>query len=397
MSGSLLTPYEAACEPNKAKMAPSVVRRANIRAHDLAQSNSLDTLRLMAALAVLVGHASIITGINPIMFGSIPLHAFGVCVFFSISGFLVTQSWMSDSNLGRYITRRALRIFPGLLVVLLATALIIGPIATVNPTAGYFSNIATYKYILSNLLLITNWSLPGVFAHVPISGQANGSLWTLPVEFALYLFTPIFVFFNRRGNSSAAIILLIASLVVTIAQPAFPTIFNKSIHGVNVGLGLRFAPFFWAGCALRMLEFYSWPGKVRRACFIIAAFLLLVSVFWGGHFPILGLIALIPTVYCVLFIGLSDWLYSGRISRLGDLSYGVYLWAFPVQQLVVQKLGGGPVLNIAISLPAALVLAYASWHLIERPALRLKPQRRRFPSEEHLPVVSENALQSPAA
>lgn len=360
------------------------------------QRNSFDSLRLLGSIIVLVGHAFIITGTPQLMVGDIPLHSFGVCIFFSISGFLITQSWLSDGDLGRFLQRRLLRIIPALVVTVFATALVVGPISTTEPLATYYSHGATYRYILSNSILVTDWGLPNVFSSLPIHGQANGSLWTLPIEFSLYLIVPVIVLLYSRLSRATPWALLAISVMVVIAEPFFPHLYNKSIRGVNVGWGLGLAPYFWVGSALRLLELSSWSLKQRRIALTVSVSMLALWVIFQGLLPTTRALLVIPIALLVLLIGLEDWLHSALIERVGDLSYGVYLWAFPIQQLIRLKLGGGPLLNLAIAAPTTMIIAYGSWHLVERSALRFKPRRRSHPEQEEKPAVSELAIQTPS-
>ena len=355
----------SAHESNKLRSAPRADRQ---------QNNSFDSLRLIGSLMVLFGHAFIITGGEAPRIGTIPIHSFGVCIFFVISGFLITQSWMADSNWRRFMQRRALRIFPALLIVVTVTALVIGALATNEPLIQYYRHGWTWRYIVSNSFLITVWGLPGVFDDLPIAGQANGSLWTLPIEFGLYLLTPLFVALHRRIAGIAPLILLCLSIAVIVAAPEFPGVFRYNLLGIDLGEGLVLAPYFWLGIAMRMMDFGTRPLQQQRWALVVSA---LVTILWAilANPALLAVGAISISVF-VLLLGLTDVLHSRKLGRLGDLSYGTYLWAFPLQQFVMAKAGGGLVLNLAIVAPVTLVLAYLSWHCIERQALRLKPTRR---------------------
>ncbi len=184
-------------------------------------------------------------------------------------------------------------------------------------------------------------------------------------------------------------------MAVVVANSAFPSFFQTNVMGVNIGWGLSLAPYFWIGCALRLLDLGMWPERSKRLAFVVSLPIALLWAVLASRIPHLIVIAIIPIATTVLLLGMTSWLHSSLMKRVGDLSYGVYLWAFPIQQLVMEKTTSGPIVNLAIALPVTLVLAYASWHLIERPALRFKPRRRVRPAEEHSPAVSEAALQSP--
>src|SRR5215470_3554312 len=160
------------------------------------RQNNFDALRLLAAISVIFSHSFLIaegtqnnerlivlTGNQSI------LGLTGVFVFFAISGFLVTQSFEQTANPLHYLAKRALRIFPGLFVATLMSAFILSPLVTTLPLGAYLSRPEPYTYVLGNTLLDqTVHELPGVsFVDNPVGHEINGSLWTLRLEFTMYL------------------------------------------------------------------------------------------------------------------------------------------------------------------------------------------------------------------
>lgn len=359
------------------------------------RQNSFDTLRLVGSLIVLVGHAFIITGASAPKVGQIPLHSFGVCIFFAVSGYLITQSWLSDSHPARYLRRRLLRIIPALAVTAFLTALVVGPVVSSESVQSYFSHRYVLAYAILNSAMVTVWSLPGVFETLPLRGQVNGSLWTLPIEFLLYLVVPVFVAGRRLSKFVAPVALILAAALVTFARDYYPAVFLFNFHGIDLGKGLALAPYFWVGSALRLLDLTEWSARTRTVARLICAGLIAIWLFAPGSGHALLALMVMPIALVVLEIGLSSRFRLAVLDRSGDLSYGTYLWAFPVQQAVFQWTGSGPMTNMALSLPVVLLLAALSWRLIERPALKFKPKRRRHPEEEKLPVAADMALQTP--
>ncbi len=156
-------------------------------------NNNFDFLRLTAACLVLIGHAPLILGQKfyswdpfKILFGH-NMHAFGVVVFFVISGFLVASSWERRHSAFSYFKARILRIFPGLIVAVLICVFILGLLLTNRPTGEYLSSVQTYQYLFNMTLLRISYNLPGVFEYNPIASSINGSLWSLPYEFCCYI------------------------------------------------------------------------------------------------------------------------------------------------------------------------------------------------------------------
>src|SRR5215470_11587031 len=160
------------------------------------RANNFDALRLFAAISVIFSHSFLIaegtqnrewlillTG-NQCILGLT-----GVFIFFAISGFLVTQSFEQTPNRLHFLAKRALRIFPGLLIATLLSAFVLGPLVTTLPLASYLSRAEPYQYVIGNTLLDqTVHELPGVsFVDNPVGLEINGSLWTLRLEFAMYL------------------------------------------------------------------------------------------------------------------------------------------------------------------------------------------------------------------
>lgn len=136
---------------------------------------------------VLYGHSFVLLGLRePLFMSWLPLGPLGVFIFFTISGYLVSESWDRDPHLLRFFQRRLLRILPGLAVCVLLTVGVLGPLLTTLPLADYFSNPHTLGYLRTIGLYITYY-LPGVFDGNRYPNAVNGSLWSLPVEFLMYI------------------------------------------------------------------------------------------------------------------------------------------------------------------------------------------------------------------
>lgn len=163
----------------------------------MSHRNNLTALRLVAAGLVLYGHAFILLGLPaPSFMGWAPFGPIGVYIFIAISGYLVAQSWYSDPDFFRFLQRRAIRIFPGLIVCTALTVFVLGPLLTDIRLAEYFKSPATAGYF-ANIALYTNYRLPGVFETNHLPGVVNGSLWSLPAEFSMYLGLAMAVFWRH--------------------------------------------------------------------------------------------------------------------------------------------------------------------------------------------------------
>jgi peptidoglycan/LPS O-acetylase OafA/YrhL len=337
------------------------------------RSNNLDVIRFVAAAAVIYGHAFPLNSAGSPGFLSNSVQTIGVKVFFMLSGLLIAQSWLSDPHVLRFAARRALRLFPALAVVLLLSVFVLGPVFTTLPLREYFSNERTWRY-LGNIGLNITYDLPGVFAANPYKNAVNGSLWSLPVEVCMYLATPVVLTLAtllRRPR----LVLWLVTIVSVLASAWFVRTPGHQSDFVAYGIGLTslldVAPFFAVG-ALCCVE--GWQKKVSPQTAVLVFFL---AVMFPSLTPVvdeLVLMVLVPVL--VLGLGFAENPRFARAGRFGDVSYGLYLYGFAVQQVVTALAGKAisPQLNAAIALVICIVCAWASWHLVEKRALARRPR-----------------------
>ncbi len=326
--------------------------------------NNLDFIRFAAAAGVILSHAFPLaqgTGtrepLEDFTRGQMTLGRLCVAVFLVISGLLITQSYERTPSLARYTWARVLRIFPGLAVVLLLSALLLGPALTQAPLGVYFGSSETYLYLLRNFTLYApQWELPGVFTGNAYPGAVNGSLWTLKYEVGFYLLV--------AGLGAAGLLRKWVALAGWAAAAVVPFV---PYVGPRLGFWPELYLYFGGGLALYLLR-----DRVRMSPWVAlgCAAALGVTAWLGvGFRHAVGCCG----AYLVLYLAFLPSRLSG-FARHGDFSYGVYIYAFPVQQLVTALLGGRTEwwVNAALSLPVVVALAALSWHLVEQPALRLK-------------------------
>ncbi|MCS5722015.1 acyltransferase [Herbiconiux sp. CPCC 203407] len=349
------------------------------------RDNNFDFLRIAAALAVIAGHAFYLRGTPEIIpvIGGIRIHILGVAVFFAISGYLITKSRLGRNSPGRYLAHRTARIFPALIVVVALSVLALGPVFTGLSVTEYFANPGSWEYF-KNAALHPVYRLPGVFGGLPYPAIVNGSLWTLPVEFFCYLVVFVIGFLPRRAVGYALVAFALLSMVGWLILVDSPE--RLVIWGTLVNDAARMWGFFAVGGILALIR--------RRAFFRLDAAAVLTLVWL--LVPILDerfstLISWVLVPYIVLSFGLASTPILRRTGRFGDFSYGLYLYAFPVQQVVVQVIGPlNAVLNLMLVTALTLVCAVASWHLVEKHALRLA---RRSRASGEARVVREPLLQ----
>ncbi len=325
------------------------------------RANNFDGVRLVAALMVLVGHGFVLTGAGraPTLFG-IPIHTLAVAVFFAISGYLIAGSWAASPHPGRFLWHRFLRIFPGLIAVVIVTVGVIGPLATTNLHA-YLASPKTYDY-LQNITTLAVYELPGVFTSDTHATRAvNGSLWTLGVEFACYLAVLGVGMLAKKHRGVVYLVLALLAVAVTSLLPFVPALTSlRDAAPVVV--------YFFIGSLIRTSApalMLSW-----RVALPVAVVWFATTLFWSQAALVASWLAL---PLCVLALGRASTPVLRRASRFGDLSYGTYLWAFVLQQSALDLFGRLPIgVNLAIVLPATIAVAFGSWYLVEARFLRLK-------------------------
>jgi peptidoglycan/LPS O-acetylase OafA/YrhL len=354
--------------------------------------NNFDALRLAAAISVIFSHSFLIaegtqnneplirlTGNQSI------LGLAGVFVFFAISGFLVTQSFELTPNRLHYLAKRALRIFPGLVVATVLSAFVLGPIVTELPLGAYLSRPEPYEYVIGNTLLDQRvHELPGVwFVDNSVGLEVNGSMWTLRSEFVMYLMVLVLGVLRQLTVRTALLLLAfgMASLHFDMLDE-----FEKWgwFFAVLSGWGWLVG-FFAAGMVLYKLRHTRiFDGRIA----LLALAGLVLSV------PLRQFILLFPLFGCylALWLALNPRLPVLPAARFGDLSYGLYIYGWPVEEAVIWLYGRHATWwqVFLTALPAAAALAFLSWHLVERPALRLKPRSRR-PAAPYSPAAPQRA------
>lgn len=320
-------------------------------------------LRIIAALMVIYGHSF------PLFPGSseheiFVAHHWGtysgdiaVDIFFVVSGFMVSGSYIRRAGLYQFMKARILRIVPALLVCLLISAYLIGPLVTTLSIHGYLTSPGTIHYVWTNMQFSSamQFTLPGVFEANSYKASVNGSLWTLPAEFRMYVFVAILGAVGLFRDRLTLTLLLAALSVIAFANPGL-----LPLHPMWV----RLAGYFSLGI---LVQLYREEIGVSHEAMLALAFLVYLCR-GTGLYPYAFAIAL--TYFCFWF-GYRLKLPSPE--ALGDPSYGAYLWGWPLLQLLAWRFPHStPHLAFVTAGVGALVVGYVSWHLVERQALKLK-------------------------
>lgn len=328
-------------------------------------NNNFDLLRLTGALLVMFSHAygQMADPSREILYRLTNHHIFmgniGLMIFFVISGYLVTQSLLQTASVKKYIARRILRIYPAYIVNMLLLLFILGAILTSLPLGDYFSNRLTWKFLYENILIIpSSHILPGVFNETDV----NPSAWTVPFELKLYLLLLLiylipFLSFKWKIGLVFFVCLILGLFV--------PVVLLQRITGHNLNVWYSLGFYFISGS---LLNAFKDKIPIHYIGIFILVTVLLVTHLLGlpGNF-----LKLLCITYTIIWLGTR----TPVILKLKwDLSYGIYLYAAPVQLALSQLSHHSLPLwqyNL-ISTPIIVLLAALSWNLVEKKAKILK-------------------------
>jgi len=335
--------------------------------------NNFEALRLLAVGIVVYGDGLVLTSAAPSALWGAPLPRIGLDMLFAISGFLATGSWIRTGRVVPYLIKRICRVFPGLIACVLVTVFVFGPLATKLPLRLYLLDGMTRRY-LGNILLIPQLWLPRVFEGQQWVGTVNPMLWTLAPGLLGYASIPLFGRLPFRsktlGAGLCAVLCAVLSLLWPLLVSYLPIILARQI----MSDALVEAPFFLVGVALsfagQQMGEALWRADLALSCFAANW----VVATWLGDWTIVLEWLTVP--YMALCFGRTSLPVLGGFGRLGNPSYGLYLYAFPLQQLIIQRMPGlrSPILACFV---LALPTAYLSWYLVERPALLWTARFRR--------------------
>jgi peptidoglycan/LPS O-acetylase OafA/YrhL len=344
------------------------------------RDNALNGIRLVLAGFVVVDHSFRAATGRPGPWPSIG--GFGVDGFFAISGYLIAGS-RSRMGMRPFLWRRALRLMPAYWVVLVVTALLIAPLSAVLSDRGYSWSSAVSYVVRDSMLFMLQMGIDGTPAGVPYEGLWNTSTWTLPIEAAAYIFFGLVVAmpgFGRRAAAATCLALSSASLVLVLAGAGLTPIADLT----------RLWSFFAAGVLLWRLR-QSLPGS--RWSVAGAATVVMVSLVADNRLYLA--VAPVPLAFVLLWLGSR---LPVRVGSRNDISYGLYLFAYPLQQLMI--VGGiaaavGPYWFVVVSIAMTVPVAWASWLFVEQPSLRL---RRLVPAaprpDPHAPGNAEAQIEA---
>ncbi|MEG1589542.1 acyltransferase family protein [Chryseobacterium sp.] len=326
--------------------------------------NNFDFLRLLFASLVIIHHAFPLSGRlpnDPTFFWSneqLSIGTLSVGSFFAISGYLILGSLNRSKGLIDYFWKRIIRLYPGLIVMMAVTCLVI---ITIDYSMIYSKSFYTY---FSNRIILygSQFSIVNFFDDNPYPGVINGSLWTLSYEFTCYAM--IFLLYFFRNN------LRMQKLITFTLFAVFYSAYNLkiSLHFLS-RLNLDSSKFFEFGIFfISGMIMYYYKKNIKKATYLVVFIVLILSVYFDIFRFAFPLIALV-----VISFGRESTKYINLIgSKIGDLSYGIYIYGFLIQQTLMHYYNLNWVVLTIVSFIITFFMAYLSWKFVEKPVLKFK-------------------------
>lgn len=371
-------------------MSPSAPPSDSIDQLIAGRENNFNLLRFIAASLVIWSHsfALLPNGMATDPVSRVLGFGFaGIAVnsFFAISGFLIVRSYITHDNLGIYLQARVLRIMPGLIVAVLFCALVVGPIFTVLPWQAYLDHPRVWEFISSNIALYNRIpTLPGVFQENEVHG-VNGSLWTLSYEVTMYIAVAIVGLFgllkSRKGAILVCFMYVAYYLFVSGHQELASDWFSPHSEKYQ-----RLSLYFFLGGAL-----YVFREKISlNGSYTLGLWTLAIIAYKSVLFNFMFTLALSYSIFWLALVPKGRLLH---FNNFDDYSYGIYIYAFPVQQsLIAQYNFVSEVLLFCISFLITLALAWISCKFVEKPALVLNRKlTRKFYAKRALRSSATNS------
>lgn len=329
------------------------------------RANNFGTLRLLFAALVILAHApELVDGdrsreLLTRVFGTVSFGEVAVDGFFLVSGYLITASYRAKSSFTDYLMRRVRRIYPGFVVASLLC------IAVVAPLAGGDLAAVSLPETLARLALLLMPVVPGAFADLPYP-LLDGSMWTIPCEFGCYLLLGLVGTaraLRRRGRYLAmlaglSLLLVLRWLYLPIGHP------GDGLGSLSEMIRLSFV-FACGGAFQLFADRIVYTGRGAACAALLLLPLLFSPPLAEPAFALFGGYLIFWFAFAVRPLALS------RATAQVDPSYGLYLYAWPIQNLLIARMPGlSPWAGAALTLAAALPLGILSWYLVERPMLR---------------------------
>ncbi|MGJ0429762.1 acyltransferase family protein [Methylobacter sp.] len=338
------------------------------------KDNNFNLIRFFAAIAVLLSHS------YPLALGKfvnepfesalgINLGEIALDIFFVTSGFLVTGSLLKRDSIKQFLLARIVRIYPGLFFSVLFMVLFIGVFNTNLPLWDYLTDKKVFLFAINNSIMLgkdVKFYLPEVFLSNPYPYVVNGSLWSLPWEIRMYLLLVLFSILNKltltyRSNVCNCVLLM---YLFSFIFYLLGKLSNYHYH-IFIQHILHFSIIFFSGSLFYFYKEKIILNEIMFFLVIIAAFIFIKS---GLNIKVIYLL-IFP--YAVIFLAYVPSGFIRYFNTIGDYSYGIYLYAFPVQQYIISYNNVTPFELSMYSIPFVILISIFSWHFIESPFLKL--------------------------
>lgn len=330
------------------------------------RKNNLDIMRFIAALLVIISHSiPIAYGADYADFisnwtdGGLSIGGIAVGVFFVTGGFLILKSAESKGQVKDYAKARAIRILPPVLVYAVLMVFLVGPILTELSLGDYFGQTGTYKYLLNGILVLQH-NLPGVFLNNIYGPVVNGALWTLPIEVLCYALC--FFAFKIGITDKKRFKYTIPLAVVLVLAISYAFRGNTFILSV-----VRPMVLFYIGMVA-----YVYRGAIKldwKLCVINLVFFVVAIVMKCDY---VAMLIFFPYIIFYLAFGTrkkADW-----FGKYGEFSYGMYIWGWPVQQVICNVFGGSMdwYVNAILTIPIVLICGVLNYYVVEKRFMKRK-------------------------
>ena len=334
------------------------------------RENNFDFIRMFLAVLVIFSHS------YPLGIGSERSEPFNIAtryqvtgghmavdLFFIISGFLITASYERSRTVGSYLKKRFFRIYPAFIMAMIVCAVIFVPLGG-GKLAGQHASLHPVDFLLQTAQL-QQFHVQGIFPQNPLPGIMNGSTWSIPFEFWCYIGVILLGISGVLRSNILLIALFIITITVGVLFSVYGWILGGKILGVIFGYPVywaRLLPMYIAGIVAYRLRGHLLLNRywILSACVLLVAAARLPHG-WPLLFPVVG-------AYLVLVIAYTPAIRLHGWNRFGDFSYGTYLYAFPVQQLIVHWAGHplAPWRLFCMAAPTTICCAALSWHGVEK-------------------------------
>lgn len=322
-------------------------------------ANNFDFLRFISAAFIIISHCfalrlgyQYVSVDSPLLY----LGYLGLFTLFVISGYLISMSWERTESNARYFWKRSLRLFPGFIASIIFVLFVIGPMVTSLSISDYFSALFSTEGILS-VPFYNDGSVVGIFTTNPVT-YVNAVLWTIPVEFIMYVLVALVGAAGLLRKDWVHLSMIAAIVLIWMMWFDDPSLSK-----------VRFVLYFLIGAFLyqkRELIRFDW----RIALVLIA--ILAIGIQWRATAPFVALFTIPYLVLYAAYLPKTEWLHN--FGRHGDISYGMFIYSYPIIQAIIYFTGNSlSLVELTIaSFVFTIPVAYLSWRFIESRALALK-------------------------